>query len=194
MQDSKIIPKLLELHPTLPKTRQFEYSWAIKKIMALKHRNTLRVLDVGCDGSIIDKYLMDKGVDCVCADIDPKAAYYWNGEPRDNFIQVDCRHPPEEWYNSFDHIIIISTLEHLNEDDDVVMVKNLEFCLKIGGKMLITVPFGEGLQMQGRWLVRCYNSHNIGRIVEPARLKVISWTSFPKVGNLPIFCVELGRG
>jgi len=198
--------ELLELHPGLPPTRLFEYSWAIRKMITFRadgspiittyHQDETKHLDVGCNGSILDKFLMRYGFKSVCADIDERAQHYWNGEPRTNFVQVDCRHPPEEWYANFDYITIISTLEHLQGPNDIIMIKGLEKCLRTHGRILITVPYGDGMNRQGQWLVRCYNELNIYRLSDPARLLVSSWViSGPDVeATLPIFCVELRRG
>ncbi|MCK4266505.1 MAG: class I SAM-dependent methyltransferase, partial [Thermoplasmata archaeon] len=157
-----------------------------------------RVLDVGCNGSILDKYLEENGFTCVCADIDPEGAYYWNRIPRDNFVQVDCRHPPKEWKGAFDYITIISTMEHFIIGEEEELIVAMEQCLSPGGKILITVPFSENssdipiLKKQGQWPVWCYNEVSMRVLGEKAGLSLVSWMVYPG-GNLPIFCAELKK-
>ena len=197
-----IVTRLLELHPSLVETRKSEYRWAIEH---MPHPG--RVLDVGCNGSILDKYLEENGFTCTCADIDPEGVYYWNREQRKNFAMVDCRYPPEQWIQKFNYITIISTLEHLLKGDDELMIVALEKCLCMGGKILITVPYSEGgilgvdtsgkskkpvLKQQGRWPVWCYNAITMRALGEKAGLSLLTWKVHPG-GNLPIFCAELKK-
>lgn len=193
----------MKLHPGTTPHMMPQYVWAVE------HMNKPGwVLDVGCDGSILDKYLERHGFQVICADIDPSAAYYWNREPRDphKFFLVDCREPPLTWHGRLDYITILCTLEHmetleyvdgvwrdtLHLDEDAVMVKSLSDCLKPDGKILITVTGGEGFDYEGIWKVRCYNEKNISRITEPSHLKLNHWETSRVAGfKLPFFFAEL---
>lgn len=208
---SEIRSELLSLHPGIPNNMMPQYVWAIERMI-----KPGLVLDVGCDGSILDKYLERRGFEVLCADIDPKAAFYWNGERRDanKFFLIDCRRPLTSWHDKFDYIPIICTLEHietleytgmdstspsapsgwrdcLHLNEDVLMVKNLSRCLKPGGKMLITVNYGEGFAYEGRWKVRCYNENNISRITNSSNLSLTHWHRDYVEGFLPFFFAEL---
>lgn len=199
---SEIRSELLSLHPGIPNNMMPQYVWAIERMI-----KPGLVLDVGCDGSILDKYLERRGFQVLCADIDPRAAYYWNREPRDpnKFFLVDCRKPPASWCGRFDYITVLCTLEHietleyvdgvwrdcLHLDEDVVMVENLSRCLRPDGKMLITVNYGEGFDYEGRWKVRCYDEKNISRITEPSHLSLSHWQTTLVEGFLPFFFAEL---
>lgn len=208
---SEIRSELLSLHPGIPDNMMPQYVWAIGRMTPPG-----LVLDVGCNGSILDKYLERHGFEVLCADIDPKAAYYWNREPRDpnKFFLIDCREPPSSWHEKFDYITIICTLEHietleydersggsetaapgwrdcLHLDEDAVMVKSLSRCLKLGGKMLITVNDGELFNYEGRWKVRCYNEKNVSRITGPSHLTLNHWDRAYVEGFLPFFFAEL---
>lgn len=208
---NEISAELLKLHPGIPPNMMPQYVWAIERM-----EKPGTVLDVGCDGSITDKYLERHGFEAICADIDPKAAFYVNGEPRDpnKFYLIDCRRPPASWHGKFNYITIICTLEHmetleltgtdtaspsappgwrdiLHLDEDVTMVEALSHCLKPEGKMLITVNYGDGFDYEGRWKVRCYNEKNIVRLTEPSHLKLNHWYTTRVEGFLPFFFAEL---
>ncbi|MBA7661177.1 Ubiquinone biosynthesis O-methyltransferase [subsurface metagenome] len=187
----EVLKGLLELQPDLAPDRRVEYPWAIGKMTA-----PAEVLDVGCDGSIISKYLLNRGFNVIAADIDPNGRYYWNGEVRSNFALVDCRHPPSHWKNRFDYILIISTLEHLEDDNDVLMINNLTKCMKTGGKMFITGPYGDGWMEIGDHIERGYNEENLTRL--SCGLHLVSTKLFAKEEmNWPwkdIFCIEFERG
>lgn len=188
---SEVLKELLELQPDLASDRRVEYPWAIGKM-----RSPAKVLDVGCDGSIISKYLLNQGFNVIAADIDPSSRYYWNREVRDNFALIDCRYPPSYWENRFDYTLIISTLEHLEGDDDVIMVNNLAKCLRVKGRMLITGPYGDGWMEVGDHIERGYNEKNLTRLSHG--LHLVSTMLFTREEmDWPwkdIFCIEFERG
>ena len=187
-----ILKELLEIHPGLPKTRQYEYTWAIKQ---MEERGLL--LDLGCDGSTLDLHLKKRGFDCWCIDKDPAAKYYATGVRREpsRFIIHDFLKPLPAHLPQFDYIAIISTLEHLLPGEDSIVIKNAKKHLRVlKGKILITVPYGEGYNMQGQWRVKCYNPESMKELVEHymVDLRVKSWVISPHMGDLPIFCVVVG--
>jgi len=133
----EILRELLTLQPSLAPDRRWEYPWVIERM-----KTPAKVLDVGCGGSIIQKYLIRHGYDVIAVDIDSNAKYYYDRTPREKFVQVDARYPPQDWHGKFDYILLISLVEHLPNDDDIVMVKNLGRCLMQGGRMFISFPYG----------------------------------------------------
>lgn len=187
---NEILKELLKFQPDLAPDRRVEYPWAIEKM-----RPNTKVLDVGCDGSIVSKYLLNRGFDVIAADIDPSGQYYWNGEAREDFVLIDCRYPPARWRNKFDYILIISTAEHFEGEDDVIMVSNLAKCLKVGGKMFITGPYGDGWMEIGDNTERGYNEENLARLSQ--ELDLVSTALFTKeqIGWpwKDIFCMEFER-
>lgn len=191
----EILKKLLEFHPGLPKTRQFEYVWAINRMHKPVDRIG-RVLDLGCNGSILDLYLKMIGWDCWCIDKDPNAAFYATGIRREpsRFIIHDFLEQLPSYLPQFDYVTIISTLEHLKRGEDSTVVRNVKRQLAFKGKILITVPYGDGYNMQGQWRVKCYNSQLMRELVEhyTIDLRVESWTISPHIGDLPLFCVVVG--
>lgn len=202
---NEIAAELLKLHPGTTRHMMPQYVWAVERM-----NKPGMVLDVGCDGSVLDKYLERRGFQVICADIDPSAAYYVDHEPRDltKFFLVDCRKPPTSWHGKFDYISILCTLEHmetleyvdgvwrdcLHPDEDAVMVEALSRCLKPDGKMFITVPGGDGFDYEGIWKVRCYNEKNIARITEPSHMSLNYWKNdYVEGAKPPIFFAELTK-
>lgn len=186
----KVLKELLKYQPDLAPDRRVEYPWVIGKITP-----PAKVLDVGCDGSVISKYLLSHGFDITAADIDPSSQYYWNGEARDGFALIDCRYPPKHWENEFDYILIVSTIEHLEGEDDVIMVNNLAKCLKVGGRMFITGPYGDGWMEIGDHTERGYNEENLARLSRSLHLMSTKMFTKEKI-NWPwkdIFCMEFER-
>ncbi len=190
MKGNEVLKELLKLQPDLAPDRRVEYPWAIGKMHV-----PASILDVGCNVSIISKYLFNHGFDVIAADIDPSGQYHRSGELRDNFTLVDCRYPPSHWENRFDYILIISTLEHLEDDDDVLMVNNLTKCIKTGGKMLLTGPYGDGWMVVGEHVERGYNEENLTRLSRD--LHLVSTKRFTKEemnwSSKDIFCIEFER-
>lgn len=189
ISESDVLARLLSYHPNLPETRKFEYPWIIKRMTS-----PASVLDVGCDGSTFDKVLSDLGFNVTTMDIDPRAAYYWNGEERKNFILADARAPHPKLFGKSNYITIVSTLEHLEGNDDIKMVRELEKCLAHQGSIFITVPWGEGILRQGQWLVRGYSPESVDRITGTS-LRLSCWTRSGDSlkSDLPIFCMELTK-
>ena len=183
------LTELLTLQPDMAPDRKVEFLWVLSKM-----KSPALVLDVGCGGSIIAKYLSNHGFDVTAADIDPAAGLYWNGEVRSNFVLIDCRYPL--WTNRFDYVLIISTLEHLDWRDAVLMVNGLGRSLKVGGRMFITVPYGEGPMKVGVHIEKGYNKENMTMLLSP-ETRVASSTVFTKkqIGwdAKDIFCIELER-
>jgi len=149
-----------------------------------------RVLDVGCDGSILDKYLERRGFKCVCVDIDPEGGLYWSREPRENFVQVDFAnlgvHDVTQFFHKFDYVTVISTAEHLNLSDQFGLLLNCALSCDKDGKILITVPYGVGLKMQGQWIVSCFNEEELNKLLAVSGFAVTRSKVVEGIGSLPL--------
>ena len=189
-----VLDELMELHPGLPPTRQHEYSWAISEMPTPG-----RILDVGCNGSILDKYLERRGFECVCVDILPEGGYYWNREPRTNFLQLDFANvgtrDMAQFFHKFDYATIISTLEHEDLMTQYGLLLNSVLSLKKTGRLLITVPYGEGFQQQGQWTVSCFSENKLNDMLAVSGWEVVRSQVLRDVGNLPLLfaAMELKR-
>ena len=71
----------------------------------------------------------------------------------------------------------ISTLEHISNDGNSVAVKEMSRVLKVGGHMVITVPFGSFEEERQRgisYFQRVYDKETIyERLIEPSGLDVV---------------------
>jgi len=118
------------------------------------------ILDFGTTSSWISLQLASLGHKVKGIDLRP----YEFSHPNLNFIQGDVFKTvlPE---NYFDFVLIISTLEHVRTEDnraDKEVVKNLSNCLKRGGKMVITLPYGKPITLSSH---RVYSKDRINGII-----------------------------
>ena len=182
-----MLKELLELQPELAPDRRVEIPWVINQL-----EKTGIVLDVGCGGGIIGKYLENKGFAVIAMDVDKKmGATYFDRSKRKFFVLCDCFHAPFK-REIFDYIIVISTVEHFKEDDGEAL-NALSFLLKIGGKMLVTVPYGESKWLANR-IVRIYSEGDLmRRLVLISRLHLISKKIFILDWEMNIACLELKK-
>lgn len=98
-------------------------------------------------------------------------------EPSVNFMQMDARHIP--FVDEFDAIGAFDVLEHIEEDEQVLM--EMRKALKLRGTLLLTVP-------QHAWLwspvdeyachVRRYSAKELHAKVESAGFEILRSTSF----------------
>ncbi|MFX1239719.1 MAG: class I SAM-dependent methyltransferase [Promethearchaeota archaeon] len=108
-----------------------------------------KILDLGCVGSKISMQLASLGYKVVGIDYRPFIFKHKNLEfIQGNFFDIDL---PNE---SFDCVICISTIEHIGlpaynikpfEHGDKKAIEKIYNLLKIGGKLILTVPFGKAI-------------------------------------------------
>ena len=128
-------------------TRYLEYPFVLRNLELEKGR---KILDVGCVGTPFPLILASLGYQTYGIDIRE-----WSGKlqyPNFHFIKEDMRRTsfPDEF---FERITAVSTIEHIglsgrygsdeDLDGDKKAVKEMRRILKRGGKIFITVPYGE---------------------------------------------------
>ncbi|MBI2857784.1 MAG: class I SAM-dependent methyltransferase [Chloroflexi bacterium] len=146
-----------------------------------------RVLDVGCSGSVFPVELASLGYQVWGLDMGD----YRITHPNFRFIRGDIsRLPfPDEF---FDAITAISTIEHIglvrygelaDEHKDSRAVKELSRTLKPGGRLLITVPFGNGgvARWKGVSLHRAYDWPSLSGIL--SGLEIVEARFFIRQGD-----------
>ena len=136
--------------------------------------NTHRILDLGCVGSKISLELASMGLKVVGVDYRPYPLIHKNLE----FIQgnfFDLELPLE----SFDCAIAVSTLEHIGlpaynikpfENGDQKAIKRFYQLLKVGGKLILTVPFGKNEVDQ---FERNYNLNSLKKLLRNFKISKI---------------------
>lgn len=158
--------------------RCFEYSLAYQKT---NPREGMNVLDIGATSiSFFPLFVASKGVKITVIDIDNKSVYHFKKfakkvDKRKNLETLVCDAQKMGFSdNAFDVVYAISTIEHIPFDGDIRTVREINRVLKIGGKAIITVPYGlykEG--SWGRWFQRTYDYKSIeNRIIKPSKLQL----------------------
>ncbi len=104
---------------------------------------------------------------------------------RTDIRKIDCYSP-----NFFDSILCISTIEHVgfkndiyfeeerftkHPDDDLIVLRELTKVLKRGGKLVITVPYGQNVDYD--WFMQ-YDEDRLKRLRKHSHCKVIQLDYF----------------
>lgn len=119
-----------------PNERPMEYAFALKTIAKYYPRE---VLDIGTGKTAFPHLVYNCGLKITAVD---KIDGYWGfGMFNRHFPIINMDITKANWVEKFDLVTCISTLEHIPDFDDAVkaMVKTL----KIGGHLLITVPYNK---------------------------------------------------
>jgi len=124
--------------------REKEYPFLMRNLDAKKG---MRILDVGCSGSLVCHWLVSKGCEVHGVDVRP-----YKEIPRGMaFYQADIMEKlpfPDDY---FDRIVCISTIEHvgLGGYGDIQRIKGdframdeLKRVLKMKGRIVLTTPYG----------------------------------------------------
>lgn len=127
--------------------REYEYAYVVKKFQeyAIKGKN---VLDVGSAGSVIPTILASLDNNVTCVDVREWPIKWPNLKfVKGDLLESDGLFPRQ----SFDVITCISTVEHFglgrygdteDPEGDIKDLAKLKGCLKPGGLMVLTTPFG----------------------------------------------------
>jgi len=126
----------------------------------------VRILDYGCGSGVIVGQLQARSYNVCGTDISRKAIEYGTSQGIKNLystngIEVDF---PDE---SFDLILAMDVVEHINEDD--LVMHELERLLRPNGRLIITVP-----AYQWMWGVQDEVSHHFRRYSMKSIIKLVS--------------------
>lgn len=161
-------------------SRCFEYSEAYLRIAPVAGK---RILDVGSYRSPFPAFLIRRGGLVSILDMDAAVAQQqeWirratGEEGRALIVLADGTRLPY-LSNSFDRVVCISTIEHLPDDGDIRMIREIGRVLRMGGCIFITVPYApvarEG--RWGKWFQRWYDiSGAFSRLADSAGLTVLA--------------------
>lgn len=125
--------------------RNIEDSFVIKNGNFTKND---KVLDIGSGESIVPSLIKyEYGCDVYATDLDKnelnKQKEYSEKLNIDFHFEVQDATKLSYSNNYFDKIIAISSIEHIPDTGDIKAINEFSRVLKSGGKLLITVPFGD---------------------------------------------------
>ena len=165
-------------------TRCFEY---LATMQELDLNSKPKVLDVGSSWSPFPLYLCAKGAQVFLSDLAEdkicKQKRYsrqvgleekWEKGLANVIIQDATTLALEN--DLFDYVLCISTIEHFPGDGDSEAVRELARVLKSGGRLILSVPYGQDYS-EGRWppfFQRTYDYANLReRLIEPSTLRLV---------------------
>ena len=141
----------------------------------------LTLLDIGSGTTIFSLFASSKGVQVLATDINNsvfklEAVAEKLGIANFHAEIQDARNLSYS-NNYFDRVSAISTLEHIPNDGDSIAVKEMSRVLKVGGVMVITVPYGSFEEVRQRgvsYFQRVYDKEDIyERLIKPSGLDVV---------------------
>jgi len=143
----KIVKKLLgydkpPVIPNLDGDRAIEWTWIIQRLPSAK-----RVLDIGCCYSIISAMAARLGNAVTGVDLNDELSYKMANL---KFVRGSVNEL--SWPESFDCVVLASTVEHIglsgrynsaaDESGDLTAMAKIRSLLKPQGELLITIPVG----------------------------------------------------
>ncbi len=179
------LPPMLNLdvddYGSFPWGRRFEYAWSLAQV---RYEPGLKTLDVGSLYTFVPKYLAQKELDVVSIDIDPSFVEVQQRQAAElehpYSVQLqDIRHTsfPD---NSFDQILLISMIEHIPDDGDILALRECQRILKPGGLVIITTPYDHVWMHEDtgirpfKFLQRYYNMQSvITRFMQPPLFEMV---------------------
>lgn len=123
--------------------RHKEWDFVLEYLPKLGSWQKVRVLDVGCNKNLLAHEIVYRGYDLVGIDLEEIDIFDY---PAISYIK-DIRE--ELHLREFDFITCISVLEHIgdgNEEDQRKAIENMLNVLKVGGRLLLTIPTKEFAQ------------------------------------------------
>ena len=171
---SKVFPEYFAKEPLAPSDRYLEYPFVIRNLP----KPPAKLLDVGSSGSYFVLLLSSLGYDTCGFDV--RVYPILNKVKFENFsfVQGDIRKTafPDAY---FDIITAVSTIEHIglsgrygmNEeiDGDKKALQEMKRILKLGGVIILTVPFGKAKVF--RPFHRIYGSAQIRELVNSFKIE-----------------------
>ncbi len=104
----------LAKQPELAPDRREEFQWLFRELP----EERCRILDAACGGNWLQFHLEQAGHESHSVDFDPAAATFNDLTPRPNFTLSNLLDPLPYADEFFDHILLISTTEHIESPTD----------------------------------------------------------------------------
>jgi len=163
--------------------RSKEYTWALSQ---LDYTPGTKTLEIGSLFTFVPFYLAKKGLDVTAIDIDSEAVAYQKqlAEKYNSPFKAEVQDIVKTSYESesFKQVSLISVIEHIPENGDMVAIREIHRILKKNGRLAITVPYDHhwfhsdfGLR-PNNYFQRFYNMQSIvTRLVQPPLFEIIDF-------------------
>ncbi len=167
-----------------PMSRYLEYPWTANALQPLDGRP---LLDVGASRSPLTILLAHLGAEVVALDQDPLVMDLPTMATRANLTAaarsitprlLDARAMPYA-DGFFSRVCSVSVLEHIPDDGDTIVAKEMARVLAPGGLLALTLPFGQSYRPPGsdpaqERYQRIYDGPALAeRVIEPTGLNVV---------------------
>lgn len=119
--------------------RHKEWDFVLDYLPCLGNWQEVKVLDVGCARNLFCFEVKLRGYELIGIDLENPVKNYPGKFSIQDIRDDDC---VEKGFCDFDFVTCISVLEHIEEGKDVAL-NNMISSLKIGGRLLITIPTTE---------------------------------------------------
>lgn len=111
--------------------RHKEWDFVLEHLPLLASWQKVKVCDVGCCRNLLSYEIIGRGYRLIGIDIE---------EYCENYPGIFVRQDVRDWQGyDFDFVTCISVLEHIEDHQDLALKRMID-CLKIGGRLLLTIP------------------------------------------------------
>ena len=180
-KDNLLLAIALNIKPANTE-RVAEYGFALRQLTS----GSGRLMDIGSSDSLFPYLLADKGFNVTCLDPIAKPS----NDPRIEIMEGDIRKTSLS-EGQFDVITCISTLEHIglpgrygiteaDPDGERNAMKEMHRLLKPGGRLILTVPFGQYAMLP---LNRVYSQVRIMELKGPLRCTTEEYYCIDREGS-----------
>ena len=123
--------------------QETDFRWRNLRGLVKKYLKDGTVLDIGCGTGHMTLELLHRGYTVTSIDISPKLINFTRNIVEKSGFDVDAkamdaRDVKTLGKSSFDNILCLDVLEHI--ENDVEVLKRLEYVLKNEGRLIISVP------------------------------------------------------
>jgi len=184
--------RLVEHYSNILKSDKIDFRFSSLHRLVLRYLKKGSVLDLGCGTGHLTKELLKRKYDITSIDNSKEmvglARKFCNKEDI-KVMGIEKSHLLGK--GKFDNVVCLDVLEHVK--DDINAVKKIEYLLKKGGVVIITVPsisflYGKRDREIGHY--RRYSKKELKSVLKKANLKPIKLKYWNFLGFFPYFIYE----
>ena len=126
--------------------RHKEWDFVLEYLPRLGDWQDVHVLDVGCSRNLFLYEIKARGYFCCGIDLEPSLYDFSRDLISTSILDVrDSELMANSFTRRFSFVTCISVLEHIENNQDIAL-KNMIHALKVGGRLLLTIPTKEFAQ------------------------------------------------